>query len=417
MQRCVVDIAARTADDGRRGGPSLVLSQPEPACLLIADISGYTSFLAGAELDHAQDVLADLIGTVVGALRPTFRLAKLEGDAAFTYRLAETLDGPATQDALERCYFAFRRRLRDIGTASTCDCNSCSLVPSLDLKIVVHHGSVVRQRIAGSEELIGSSVVVVHRLLKNHVIEEGGPRAYALYTDAAMAAIGIADPPAAGLVRHAEEFEGVGEVVGWIRDLEAAWQEEIERTRVVVEPAEAFRTYAAALPAAPAVVWDLVTNPSRRLQWQYGVTGVDEQPGAVGRRGVGTVNHCIHGKDAVVEEVIDWQPFDYVTYRSQLPVPGTKPLIDSFVLTPDGEGGTHLEMRMGKPRSRKEAALLKPMLPGLDISIEQGLLQMRALIDAESVAARASGAAETPEEPPLPESASRNILEPVHASA
>ena len=33
--------------------------QPEPACLVLADISGYTSYLAGVELDHAQDILAD----------------------------------------------------------------------------------------------------------------------------------------------------------------------------------------------------------------------------------------------------------------------------------------------------------------------------------------------------------------------
>ena len=46
-----------------------MLSRPEPACLLIADISGYTSYLAGTELDHAQDILADLMTTVVGALR------------------------------------------------------------------------------------------------------------------------------------------------------------------------------------------------------------------------------------------------------------------------------------------------------------------------------------------------------------
>ncbi len=33
------------------------------------------------ELDHAQDILADLMDTVVGSLRPAFRLAKLEGIA------------------------------------------------------------------------------------------------------------------------------------------------------------------------------------------------------------------------------------------------------------------------------------------------------------------------------------------------
>ena len=52
-------------------------------CLVLADISGYTSYLAGVELDYAQDILADLTDAVIRALRPTFRLAKLEGDAAF----------------------------------------------------------------------------------------------------------------------------------------------------------------------------------------------------------------------------------------------------------------------------------------------------------------------------------------------
>jgi hypothetical protein len=57
--------------------------KPDTTCFLIADISGYTEYLSGVEIDHAQDILADLIGTVVTALKPTFRLAKLEGDAAF----------------------------------------------------------------------------------------------------------------------------------------------------------------------------------------------------------------------------------------------------------------------------------------------------------------------------------------------
>jgi len=87
-----------------------MLNQPEPACLVIADISGYTGFLAGAELDHAQDILADLMSTVVAAFRPTFKLAKLEGDAAFFYALTPTVDSAALQDTVEGCYFAYRRR-------------------------------------------------------------------------------------------------------------------------------------------------------------------------------------------------------------------------------------------------------------------------------------------------------------------
>jgi len=85
------------------------------------DDRGYTGFLAGAELDHAQDILADLMSTVVGGLRPTFRLAKLEGDAAFAYAINERVDAAQLQDAIERCYFLFRRRLRKFRSEPSLD--------------------------------------------------------------------------------------------------------------------------------------------------------------------------------------------------------------------------------------------------------------------------------------------------------
>ena len=171
-----------------------MFAKTEPACLVIADIAGYSGYLAGVELDHAQDILADLIDTVVRALRPAFKLAKLEGDAAFVWVATETVDGPALRDVIEGCYFAFQRRIRDIRQASTCECNACSRIPGLDLKFVAHHGAVARQRMAGREELVGTDVVVVHRLLKNRISEDMGMPAYALYTDALVEAMGLADP-------------------------------------------------------------------------------------------------------------------------------------------------------------------------------------------------------------------------------
>jgi class 3 adenylate cyclase len=70
-----------------------MLPKPESACFVIADISGYTGFLAGVELEHAQDIIADVMDTMVRRLRPPFRLAKFEGDAAFFYTVADKVDG------------------------------------------------------------------------------------------------------------------------------------------------------------------------------------------------------------------------------------------------------------------------------------------------------------------------------------
>src|SRR3954451_10499323 len=232
-----------------------MLNQPEPACLVIADITGYTGFLAGAELDHAQDILADLMSTVVTAFRPTFKLAKLEGDAAFVYAITDVIDAAQLQDIVEGCYFGFRRRLRDIRQASMCECNACILVPNLDLKVVAHHGRIIRQRIASREELVGSDVIVVHRLLKNHVEESTGFAAYAMYSAGRISAMGLDDPVAAGLVEHRETFEGVGEVTGWVRALHAAWAEEEARAAVIVTQAGTVRTVEGTFDASPTVVW------------------------------------------------------------------------------------------------------------------------------------------------------------------
>jgi hypothetical protein len=78
-----------------------ILPHPESAYFVIADISGYTSFLAGVELDHAQDIIADLMDTVVKGLRPPFRLAKFEGDAAFVYAATAKIDGSMLQDVID----------------------------------------------------------------------------------------------------------------------------------------------------------------------------------------------------------------------------------------------------------------------------------------------------------------------------
>src|SRR5690242_3483056 len=180
-----------------------MLPQAESACFVIADISGYTNFVSGVELDHAQDIIADIMDTLVRALRPPFRLAKFEGDAAFVYAPADKVDGPLVQDLIEQAYFAFRRRLRSISQANSCECQACRRMQSLDVKFVVHHGEFIRQKMAGREELAGRDVILVHRLLKNEVGKTFGPHAYALYSDACVKALGI-DPAAQGLSGHAE---------------------------------------------------------------------------------------------------------------------------------------------------------------------------------------------------------------------
>ena len=60
-----------------------------------------------------------------------------------------------------------------------------------------------------------------------------------------------------------------------------------------------------------------------------------------GRRGPGSANHCMHGKDAVIEEILDWRPYDYVTDRTILATPsGPVKVLHTIELEP-GTAGHH----------------------------------------------------------------------------
>jgi uncharacterized protein YndB with AHSA1/START domain len=337
------------------------LRETELGCLAIADISGYTTYLAAAELDHAQDVLEDLTETVVSTLAPPMKLAKVEGDAAFVYAPGQRIDASMLLDTIDATYFAFRRRLDAIDRATKCDCNACVLIPRLDLKFVVHHGRFGRQRIAGSEELSGSDVIIVHRLLKNRVADEIGHTGYAFFTDAVLQAMGL-DPEAMRFKRHTEEIEGEGPITGWVEDLHDRWREERERRRVKVSAEEAGLTLVEELPAPRPMVWNYLTDPELRPKWQPGTLRIDEtNPG--GRRGAGTTNHCVHGKDAVVEEIRDWRPFDYFTVDAVLPMPMLGPVRITIELeeTPTGTRVTERVLPSRRLQSRLAFLLFKRM--------------------------------------------------------
>jgi uncharacterized protein YndB with AHSA1/START domain len=381
-----------------------MLPKPESACFVIADISGYTSFLAGVELDHAQDIIADVMDTVVRCLRPPFRLAKFEGDAAFFYAVTDKVDGSLLQDAIESAYFAFRKRLRNIKQATSCECSACSRMQHLDLKFVGHHGEFIKQRMAGREELAGRDVILIHRLLKNAVNERLGGHAYALYSDSCIQAMGI-DPVVQGLVEHRESIDIIGEVKCWVRDLAEAWEKENDRQRNEVTRDKAASVLEFGIAAPRPTVWEHFTLPGLRPKWR----GADEVRETLesGRRGIGTTNHCMHGPHAIIEEVLDWRPFDYLTISTLLPIPDAPKVLLTYAFLESAGGCTHVEIRVAKPKP-KDRAFLEKVGAEFQKTITSEIATLRLMIEGQK---RASPV----EEPTLPVSAERFLTQPVRA--
>ena len=145
--------------------------------------------------------------------------------------------------------------------------------------------------------------------------------------------------------------------------------------------------------AAPRQALDLVTSPQHHARWQRS-DGVVENT-AQGRRGAGTQNHCLHGKDAVIEDIVDWRPFDYVTLNALLPIPGAPKILFSYTFEERDDGGTHFEFRVAKPRP-KDPPFYERVRSTVEANFTAGFDILRAM------AAERAAASTVEDEPPLP---------------
>jgi len=332
--------------------------------LVLADISGYTSYLAGVELDHAQGVLADLLETIVGSFKSLLTISKLEGDAVFGYvNEAQVSRGETLIEFVEATYMAFRDRQDAVHRATTCTCNACRAIPSLDLKFIIHHGDYMAQSISGIQELVGSDVNLVHRLLKNHVAERTGWRAYALFTGQSLEHLVMPCDPR-DLHSHTETYEHLGEVLTYSLDLHKRHDELAAARHIVVEDQDAdmILDYDFAVP--PAVLWDFMNDPVKRDHWMAGMHwSAGARPG--GRTGPGAQNHCAHGKNQTsTEEIVDWKPFSYSTTHQYFSKDGYFAVTFRLTPLPDGRS-THLHISLRGVIGKLPRALAHPLTLGM----------------------------------------------------
>jgi len=107
------------------------------------------------------------------------------------------------------------------------------------------------------------------------------------------------------------------------------------------------------------------------------------------------VNHCMHGPDAIIEEILDWRPWDYLTDRSTMPG-GAPVLFSTFELEPTAQG-TIVHARFA-PKTAKDRAMLAQMGPMLTEAITEGFKALSAQA-AEEAQAQAEGRELEPELP------------------
>lgn len=149
--------------------------QLKNVAIVLVDIGGYTRFirLHKNTLLHAEEIISQLLETIVERAAFPLTLNKLEGDAALMYAEMGAADTAAARDIAQQVtafFSAFHGKARELsGSRANCPCDACQHILDLRLKAVLHHGVVAIRKIRQFEELTGEDVILAHRLLKNSV--------------------------------------------------------------------------------------------------------------------------------------------------------------------------------------------------------------------------------------------------------
>jgi class 3 adenylate cyclase len=141
--------------------------------LVLADISGYTRFsrLHFTSLLHAEQIITELMESILGAVEFPLQVGQLEGDAVLFF--VEVPTGSESEAALEvtkqvrQFFHAFNLRERSlIACDAGCACQACNQIGELKLKAAIHSGNFSRREFRGVVEYVGEDVTLLHALLK-----------------------------------------------------------------------------------------------------------------------------------------------------------------------------------------------------------------------------------------------------------
>jgi hypothetical protein len=313
---------------------------------------------------------------IISFLTPALSLAEVEGDAVFVY--TNKLPRPdMILEIIESVYFNFRDKKASYLRIRTCDCKACEMASTLDLKFIVHYGDYIMNNAGGKNKPLGPSVNIAHRLLKNHVIEATGWKAYALFTKDCLEAIQTYPDK---LYEQLEEYEHIGKVQTFSINLDEQYKNYLSERRVYLRPEDADLVVHKDFSVPPPLLWEWSNDPKKRTLWAVGSDWqVRSRPNKNTRRGAS--NHCVNSK--VIERILDYRPFEY--YTSSM---GRGPF--NFTLTVKFEeidSGTRLfwHVKMNGILPKFMTRLICKLIAVKGIKVQAGFEKLFQLVEEEKI--------------------------------
>lgn len=141
----------------------------ESAFFCVPDITGFTKFIATADISFSREVIPALLRKLIDCNILKMKVGEIEGDAIFFYKTGRL---PSVSRVASQCTALYQTFSDFITSIKENDPENYQLYladSQLGLKIIIHYGHISIANIKGRIKLLGEDVIIAHKLLKNKI--------------------------------------------------------------------------------------------------------------------------------------------------------------------------------------------------------------------------------------------------------
>lgn len=228
------------------------------------------------------------------------KIAELEGDAVFFYRVGDKPSEREVYQQIKEMYEAFHMQLKIHQRDRICSCGACTSTNELKLKFVSHYGDVVERTIHDHFQLMGSDVTLVHKFLKNNIDNDE----YILLSEEAVDHSDGSAPEWIELNKNVNHYQGVGDVSYSFSDLS-----DLKLSLPKVDPKREIETIEHPIELSVLIntniekVYSALIDAELKLKWAGGLRDIIQEKDRVHR--IGSSHDCVLPLGTIHVETVD----------------------------------------------------------------------------------------------------------------
>lgn len=310
------------------------------------------------EIKHGVHIVAEILEGIVESNLMHLKVAEIEGDAVFFYRVGEKPRASDIQKQIKAIYNGFHKLIKTYKRDRVCSCGACSTVHNLQLKFVSHYGKTIERNIANYKQLMGADVTLVHKLLKNNIDEHE----YFLWSEGVLSNESDTADEWKTIHSGSMYYDGIGNVnynyisLATLRDKVP----EIE-PRKEIETVDKPIIFSLTINANYKYVYETLIDSSQKSKWLRGVTNIKFNEERIHR--IGSSHECIIPVGNILFETLeDYEDNDkriYTEFSNGSFL--SPPFYENYIIEKQDDEVTHLQVALHMHGKGIQKLLQKPI--------------------------------------------------------